>query len=138
MNRLTRWSCLPPPQITGEGVHFCKACHRHQTSTPTSNTCCNGTTCTASKSESQLPAATKRDLLDRATTDTATCVGAQKKKQVVLRLSCDQQKLRSFRLGVYGPATGSNSMVTGLQFQSLGPCSQSSTDSRDPQSPWLS
>ena len=132
MNRLTRWSCLPPlPKTTGEGVHFCKASHKCQTSILTSNTCCNGITCTAGKSETKLPAATKSDLLDRATTDTAACIkltSCQCQNGGPSYLSCDQQKLR---LGACGLETGSNNMVTGLQFQSLGSCSQSNTDSRD-------
>ena len=58
MNRLTRWSCLPPPppQTTGRRVHFCKASHRCQTSTPTNNTCYNGASCMAGKGKTRLPA----------------------------------------------------------------------------------
>ena len=46
----------PPPQTTGEGVYLCKASCRHQTSISTSNTCCDGTSCTAGKGKTQLPA----------------------------------------------------------------------------------
>ena len=46
---------LSPPQTTTEGVYLCKASCRHQTSTPTSNTCHDGASCTAGKGKTQLP-----------------------------------------------------------------------------------